>query len=672
MASASATVSAPGKVLLAGGYLILDQEHAGTVRQPPHLMKQTLFAPIINLPPLPPSQVLALDARFYSNVEIIQFSDDAAKRQAIGRGGEAQLLIEVQSPQFQDVRRYRYEDQGSDVASAELVLLPSVSNGKTPSNNRYVEVPLLYCLTLLRELHGGCGARAFFDAAVARACGSGELQVAQGGGIVGLRMTIAADNGFYSQAGELNARGWPLSADSLRKLPRMLPPRKDASGELAKTGLGSSATLVTSLLGALLHLFGAIELPSRSGDGARNGGAAGGAGPLRGEAGLQLLHSLSQLCHCAAQGKVGSGFDVCSAVYGSHVYTRFSPQTIAALLALPVGQAPLASDLCKCVGAPSAGGAATVWDHVVSPFALPPGIEVVMADVSCGANTPSMVKKVLAWRKASSAAADLWSTYAAASVSLQGALQALCQLHEKISKGGAGGGSAGGEWTKALAKCGSADPATWSHALGEVGAALACVRAGCIKLRGLLRQISDAAETPIEPPEQTYLLDATMEVRGVLMAVVPGAGGNDAVIALILPSDGDGQSGAAGTRARVAAKWREWPEQAPPPAPSVVCELLVVESRQAAAGHNGVLLEGADATRTLRSAREGGGGGASLPVRADSPVPPKFRLLRVLTRTDVAHAEEEFRSRMLTVLAATVVVGAVAAACLRFAASRAK
>ena len=24
-----------------------------------------------------------------------------------------------------------------------------------------------------------------------------------------------------------------------------------------------------------------------------------------------MLHALAQVCHCAAQGKVGSGFDVC-------------------------------------------------------------------------------------------------------------------------------------------------------------------------------------------------------------------------------------------------------------------------------------------------------------------------------------------------------------------------
>ena len=39
------------------------------------------------------------------------------------------------------------------------------------------------------------------------------------GAIVGLRITLCADNGFYSQAAELRARGLPPNAASLRSLP---------------------------------------------------------------------------------------------------------------------------------------------------------------------------------------------------------------------------------------------------------------------------------------------------------------------------------------------------------------------------------------------------------------------------------------------------------------------
>jgi len=46
----------------------------------------------------------------------------------------------------------------------------------------------------------------------------------------------------------------------------------------------------------------------------------------------RLAHNLAQFVHCVAQGKVGSGFDVSAAVFGSHVYTRFDPGVIQNLL----------------------------------------------------------------------------------------------------------------------------------------------------------------------------------------------------------------------------------------------------------------------------------------------------------------------------------------------------
>lgn len=68
---------------------------------------------------------------------------------------------------------------------------------------------------------------------------------------------------------------------------------------ISKTGLGSSAALVTSLTAALLAFFGLIEPSS----------------VLSSES-SSLVHNLSQLVHCKAQGKVGSGFDVATAIYG--------------------------------------------------------------------------------------------------------------------------------------------------------------------------------------------------------------------------------------------------------------------------------------------------------------------------------------------------------------------
>lgn len=45
-----------------------------------------------------------------------------------------------------------------------------------------------------------------------------------------------------------------------------------------------------------------------------------------------LIHNLAQFVHCLAQGKVGSGFDVSSAVWGSHRYKRFNPSILTPLM----------------------------------------------------------------------------------------------------------------------------------------------------------------------------------------------------------------------------------------------------------------------------------------------------------------------------------------------------
>lgn len=48
--------------------------------------------------------------------------------------------------------------------------------------------------------------------------------------------------------------------------------------------------------------------------------------------GRRLAHNLAQYVHCLAQGKVGSGFDVSSAVFGSQIYTRFDPAVLHGLM----------------------------------------------------------------------------------------------------------------------------------------------------------------------------------------------------------------------------------------------------------------------------------------------------------------------------------------------------
>jgi phosphomevalonate kinase len=80
-----------------------------------------------------------------------------------------------------------------------------------------------------------------------------------------------------------------------------LPCPKSGTGEveIAKTGLGSSAALTTSLVSSLLQWFEVTRVGLRPDSEDR-----------------RVVHNLAQLVHANAQGKIGSGFDVAAAVYG--------------------------------------------------------------------------------------------------------------------------------------------------------------------------------------------------------------------------------------------------------------------------------------------------------------------------------------------------------------------
>jgi phosphomevalonate kinase len=132
---------------------------------------------------------------------------------------------------------------------------------------------------------------------------------------------------------------------------------------------------------------------------------------------------------------------------------------------------------------------------------MPSGLRLVMCDVDCGSETPGMVKKVLKWRGENREEADaIWD--------------ALQKGNEAVAA----------ELTR-LATSESADANA-----GEKYAKLE----GIIKEnRALIRRMSKASQVPIEPPQQTMLLDACSGIPGIIGGVVPGAGGYDAIVLLL-------------------------------------------------------------------------------------------------------------------------------------------
>lgn len=118
-----------------------------------------------------------------------------------------------------------------------------------------------------------------------------------------------------------------MTAESLASLPPFTSitfnseeaNNENCKPEVAKTGLGSSAAMTTAVVAALLHYLRVVNLSPLTSHHQERENIMD----------LDMVHVIAQTAHCIAQGKVGSGFDVSSAVYGSQRYVRFSPEVLS-------------------------------------------------------------------------------------------------------------------------------------------------------------------------------------------------------------------------------------------------------------------------------------------------------------------------------------------------------
>lgn len=142
-----------------------------------------------------------------------------------------------------------------------------------------------------------------------------------------------------------------------------------------------------------------------------------------------MIHSVAQFAHCLAQGKVGSGFDISSSVYGTHIYKRFSPSILDPLIQASSGSGSSGS----FGGIPTEGLVSALdpkkWDQTITPFRLPKGLRLVLADVDAGTSTPSFIKGILKWRQESPEESErIWSKLYAANTRLVKALEDLREM----------------------------------------------------------------------------------------------------------------------------------------------------------------------------------------------------------------------------------------------------
>ena len=523
---ASHTCSAPGKVLLAGGYLVLDRPNIGIT--------------------------IATTSKFHTTTEW-----DSKKHQKDDNDENAtlqSLAITVVSPQFGTTNVYNVLPPGKEDGSTPYVVLTDVTGNETP-RNKFVETCLVYAISACVLL------------------GKREHMF----GTSDVRITLRADNSFYSQRDELKRRGLPCTSGALRTLEPFRPLQT-----VAKTGLGSSAALVTSFVGSFLAFMGCAELPS----------VVSEADRVRTSRDLELVHRLAQAAHVMAQGKVGSGFDVCSACFGSNVYVRCSPDILKPVLEeCPAGVeaaegqtvGPLLHVLERIVvggqGARAEGddGASVQWDHGSTPFGLPKHFCMGLGDISAGSSTPSMVRKVKAYLAASKASVEagetpidvgaaLWNELGELNGSIRTEFEALstvsgahpfvykhtlhvCETVKCTEWGGEGNPSEGivgwmsdvlgaqvtvDEGTRSLA----APPLSMDERLSVskgIVHGLCRLRDMFQRARACLKELGDLAKVPIEPEEQTVLCNRTLfELPGVLSVSVPGAGGHDAIVAICI------------------------------------------------------------------------------------------------------------------------------------------
>ncbi|GAA6054302.1 hypothetical protein JCM3770_001423 [Rhodotorula araucariae] len=322
-----------------------------------------------------------------------------------------------------------------------------------------------------------------------------------------LEVTIVGSNDFYSQ--------------SRTDTPIPFAPLGCTIRNVHKTGLGSSAAMVTSLTSALLLHWTGVASSAATPFSARL--------PNPDDGTVQLLHNLAQYVHSLAQGKVGSGFDVSTAIYGSQTYRRFAIECLGDLLSPESSrESTIAGKDLLASLSPSQNPAWTDPSTAgsVSSFALPPSTLLLLADVDAGSNTPSMVGKVLAWKKAQPEDAErVWGELSRSNAKLRDTFAALTQSAAEDKDG----------YEREVARLAGLPASEWTSS----SIPFATSASDILTVRKHIRYMGEASGVPIEPPEQTRLLDACSALPGVLGGGVPGAGGYDAIWVLCLaPSSG--------------------------------------------------------------------------------------------------------------------------------------
>jgi phosphomevalonate kinase len=268
-----------------------------------------------------------------------------------------------------------------------------------------------------------------------------------------------------------------------------------------------------------------------------------------------VITALSQIAHCYAQGKIGSGFDVSAACFGSHVYRRFPETVIQNVMELlttittndETAEGPNHQDtvintkqikecLRECVQ--------RQWtmECIVEPLHVSCDslLQVILADVSGGSESPGMARKVLQWKQSQADPVQLWTELAEINDQIANIFQKLLVVSVADDDRATLAHSTATEW-RDMAR----DDTSCSYMLFALNQAF-------LLSRRHLKTMGDLAGVPIEPDAQTQLANATMQLPGVVACLCPGAGGFDA-LACVYIQDADNS-----VRMEIERFWAEW------------------------------------------------------------------------------------------------------------------
>lgn len=346
--------------------------------------------------------------------------------------------------------------------------------------------------------------------------------------VTNIKITIYSDDAYHSQENSTKNSAKSTPGAPKARFHSHSRPIQD----VPKTGLGSSAALTVVVIAALVGYHRVI---ASHGHTTLPLGTKTTLNPTSSED-LDIIHNLAQLAHCTAQGKIGSGFDIASAVYGSIVYRRFPQSSLVPIIDLnhniasnKEGSAHYINAVDTMTDSPHNS---VIWAPLRhEPCSMPPGISLLMGDVCQGSETPKLVSTVLQWRKDKPEEAnDLWTNLNAANMAFVATLTELRQLFEKDAN----------SYTVLLDKHSGVSQDDTTIPVSSSDDLILQLKKNIAQIRKYLKQMTILANVPIEPDSQTELIDrCTNELPGVIGGVVPGAGGFDAIALVVVSKSVD-------------------------------------------------------------------------------------------------------------------------------------